>query len=188
MADISGLGVLSPVEPIDMDLYPESKGFSLPAAGQYIVQAPDNFPPAAFTRTKAGSLSVQIDPKIVGPTNEGHQLRFVKVSAKVFRRGNLPASQLGDYLKACGVSGKFTDEQQLADAIDQTANKSYQVELDWRAYYKDGFSLEGMKRFPSDGNGGHQSWVQHPTALDDEGKPVRCRANLIVRRFIPAGE
>lgn len=187
MADLSALGVLNPTEPLDLDMYPESKGFSLPEAGQYTVQAPDGFPPAAFSRTKAGALSVQVDPKIIGPTHEGHQLRFIKVSAKTFRRGNLPASQLGDYLKACGVSGKFTNEQELADAVDQTANKAYQVEIDWRAYYKDGWSLEGMKRFPRLEDGTYQSWVQHPTATDDEGNPVRCRANLIVTRYIPAG-
>ena len=72
-------------------------------------------------------------------------------------------------------------------SVELTANAIYEIEADWRAYNKNtGFSLEGMNRFPSDGNGGHLPWVEDPTEKDDEGKPVRLRANLVVSRYIPA--
>ena len=189
MADISALGELSPVEPLDLSNYADNKEFTaIPKAGRYTVQAPDSFPPAAFGRTKAGALSAQIDPKIIGPTNEGYTVRFTKVSAKVFKRGGVNASQLGDYLRAVGFKGKLTDEQAQADAVEQTANQTYQVDLDWRAYNKNtGYSLEGMERFPSDGNGGHLPWTTDPNAKDPEtGEPVKLRANVSVIRFIPA--
>jgi hypothetical protein len=187
MADISFLGELRPVEPLDLDQYADNKDFAgLPKAGRYVVQAPDSFPSTSFSRTKAGALSAQVDPTILGPTNEGYKLRFVKVSAKVFKRGGLSVSQLGDYLRAVGVRGRFADEKAQADAVESTANQTYQVDVDWRAYNKDtGYSLEGMERFPSDGNGGHQAFCLDPVAKDENGEPVRLRANAIVTRYVP---
>lgn len=188
MADISALGEMKPVEPLDLENYADNKEFSaIPKAGRYTVQAPDTFPPAAFGRTKAGSLSVSIDPKVIGPTNEGYTLRFTKVSAKSFKRNGVTVSQLGDYLRAVGFRGRLTNEQEQADAVEQTANQIYQVDLDWRAYNKTtGFTLEGMNRFPSDGNGGHQPWTTDPSEKDETGEPVRLRANVTVVRFVPA--
>lgn len=180
---------MKPTEPLDLENYADNKEFTgIPKAGRYTVQAPDSFPPAAFGRTKAGSLSAQIDPKIVGPTNEGFTIRFTKVSAKPFKRGNITVSQLGDYLRAVGIRGKFADEQAQADAVEQTANQVYQVDIDWRAYNnKTGYTLEGMERFPSDGNGGHLPWTVDPNAKDETtGEPVKLRANLVVVRYVPA--
>lgn len=168
--------------------------------GRYTVQAPNSFPPAAFGRTKAGSLSAQVDPTIIGPTNEGYLIRFTKVSAKQFKRGGTTTvSQMGDYLRACGIRGRLTDEQALADAVEQTANAVYEVDLNWRAYNKaSGFSVEGMERFPSDGNGGHLPWFEDPNDFErDENNEVklgpdgqklhkRLRANVVVDRFVPS--
>lgn len=189
MADISALGTLQPVEALDLG--PEYKDSQeappLPKKGRYTVQAPPGFPPTAFGRTKAGALSAQIDPKIVGPTNEGYTIRFTKVSAKVFKRQGVSVSQLGDYLRATGFRGRVTDEQAQADAVEQTANAVYEVEADWRAYNKDtGFSVEGMERFPSDGNGGHLPFFEDPNSKDEQGNPVKLRANLVVTRYIAA--
>lgn len=188
MADISALGTLAPVEPIDLDTYQDAREAApLPVKGRYTVRAPESFPATAFGATKAGALSVQVDPTIVGPTNEGYTIRFTKVSAKVFRRSGVPASQAGDYLRACGLRGKLSDPQAIADAVEQTANRTYEVEVDWRAYNKNTqFSIEGMERFPSDGNGGHLPWIDDPVDKDQDGNPVRLRANLSVTRFIAA--
>ncbi len=200
MADISALGNLAPVEPLDLENYVDNKEAApLPKAGKYTVQAPDTFPQTAFGRAKSGALSVQIDPKIVGPTNEGFTLRFTKVSAKQFKRSGATVSQLGDYLRATGFRGKLSDEQAQADAVEQTANRIYEVEIDWRAYNKEtGYSVEGMERFPSDGNGGHIPWTTDPNAYetDENGTvltdvdgnkiPKRLRANAFVSRFVPA--
>lgn len=191
MADLSHLGGLKPVEALDMAAYAENKEntFRLPAKGRYTLQAPTSFPAAAFGRTKGGALSIQIDPTITGPTNEGFQVRFVKVSAKPFLRDGKYVSQVGDYLRACGFSGVLRDEQAVADAVEATAGTTYEAKIDWRAYNsKTGFSLQGMERFPKNADGTHQSWVEDPTAKDDSGNPVKVRANLIVDRFIPAGE
>ena len=191
MADISALGEMKQVEPLDLDNYAENKEFTaIPKAGRYTVQAPSSFPQAAFGRSQANALTAQIDPTIIGPTNEGYQLRYTKVSAKTFKRNNITVSQLGDYLKAVGVRGRFTDEAALADAVEQTANQVYQVDIDWRAYNKDTkYALEGMTRFPSDGNGGYLPWTEDPNAKDPQtGEPVRLRANVTVVRFVPAGQ
>ncbi len=202
MADISALGQLQPVEPLDLENYADNKEFggaTLPPKGRYTVRAPDSFPPASFSRTRAGSLSAQVDPTIVGPSSEGYLIRFTKVSAKAFKRGGVTVSQMGDYLRAAGVRGRFSDEAALADAVEQTANATYEVDVDWRAYNKNtGFSVEGMERFPSDGNGGHLPWFPDPIEKqkDEDGKevlgpdgqpqPLRLRANLTVSRYVPA--
>lgn len=191
MADLSHLGGLNPVEALDLANYADNKEstFRLPAKGRYTLQAPDSFPPAAFTRTKAGALSVQIDPTIAGPTNEGLTVRFSKVSAKPFKRDGVTVSQVGDYLRACGFRGTLSNEQEIADAVEATAGSIYEAVLDWRAYNsKTGFSLQGMTRFPKLSDGTYQSWVEDPTAKDENGNPVKVRANLIIDRFIPAGE
>lgn len=194
MADLSHLGGLNPVEALDLENYADNKEskFQLPKKGRYTLQAPDNFPPAAFTRTKAGSLQVQVDPTIVGPTNEGFTIRFVKLSSKPFDRSGTKVSIVGDYLRACGFLGRLTDEQAIGDAVESTAGIVYEANLDWRAYSKTtGFSLEGMERFPKLAEGGYQSWIEDPTpnAKDENGNPIRVFANLYIPLggFIPAG-
>lgn len=189
MADISTLGAMQPVEPLDLDSYADNKesNFSLPSKGRYTVRAPESFPATSFGRTRAGALSASVDPVIIGPTSEGYVLRFTKVSAKPFKRQGITVSQLGDYLRAVGIKGRLTDEQAQADAVESTANAIYQVDVDWRAYNKNnGFSVEGMERFPSDGNGGHLPFYEDPTEKDAEGNAIRLRANLTVTRYVPA--
>ena len=192
MADISQLGALNPVEPLDLDMYADAKpsgGFRLPPKGEYVVRAPETFPKEAFGRANSGALSAQVDPTIVGPTNEGFQIRFQKISAKQYQRNGKLVSQFGDYLRACGFRGKLANEQEQADAIEQTANRTYRVFGDWKAYHKDTqYSVKGMERFTSDGNGGYLPYVEHPTAKDENGKPLRLRANFEIVRFIPADE
>jgi hypothetical protein len=191
MADLSHLGGLNQVEQLDFSNYADNKEstFRLPAKGRYTLRAPESFPPAAFTRTKAGALSIQIDPTIVGPTHEGFTVRFTKISAKPFQRDGKTVSQVGDYLRSVGFKGVLADEQSIADAVEASIGSLYEAKLDWRAYNsKTGFSLQGMERFPKNADGTYQSWVEDPTAKDENGNPVKVRANLIVDRFIPSGE
>ncbi len=142
--------------------------------------------------TKAGALSVRIDPTIVGPTNEGFTVRFTSVSAKVFDRNGSKVSQVGDYLKACGFEGKLTDEQAIADAVESTAGKTYQAKLDWRGYNKrTGYQIEGMEKFPKNADGTYQSWCIDPSEVgkvDENGRQLRVLANLSIPfgGFIPA--
>jgi hypothetical protein len=191
MADISALGQLAPSEPLDLDIYADTgKVRPFPRKGRYTLRAPEGFPAEAFGTTRAGSLSVQIDPTIVGPTNEGFTLRFTRVSGKTFERKGVKASQIGDYLRSCGVRGKLSTAQEQADAVEQTANLTYDAYLDWRVFGKghgDGgqdYVLEGMENFPSDGNGGFLPYVPSKSQTDESGDPVMLRANLIVTRFI----
>ena len=200
MADISALGNLNPAEPLDLDIYKSAQeGPSLPRKGRYVVKAPESFPPTAFGATRAGFLKVSVDPQIVGPTNEGYTLRFTSVSSKPFKRSGMSVSQLGDYLKATGLTSTIAgDPQSQANAVERTANATYQVDIDWRAYNKNtGFQVEGMEHFPSDGNGGHQPWTVDPNDFETDesgvvvkdaktGKPVnkRLRANAVVVRYV----
>ena len=192
MADISTLGQLQPSEPLDFDIYKDAQDLPpLPSAGEYVVRAPETFPQEAFGKTRANHLSVQVDPTIIGPTNEGYVIRFTKVSAKPFKRGGVTVSQLGDYLRAVGWTQKLITEQEKADAVELTTNLTYRVMTDWRAYDKndDGtaFVVEGMTNFPSDGNGGYSPFVSNPGHKDlITGEPVLVRANLVVRRYVPA--
>lgn len=190
MADISALGQLQASEPLDIDLYVESnQKRSFPNKGRYTLRAPEQF---TFGKTAAGNLSAQVDPTIVGPTNEGFALKFQRVSAKVFKtKAGLPTSQVGQYLASTGRKGSVGSEpQELADAVEQTANLTYEAYLDWRLYAKghgqDGQPLviEGMENFPSDGNGGYRPYIDSPTQKDENGKPVRLWANLYISRYI----
>lgn len=189
MADLSQLGNLVEVNPVELgDTYPEARQstFQLPKKGEYTLQAPESFPQDAFGTTKAGHLSVRIDPTIVGPINEGFQLKFQSVSAKPFERRGQTVSQAGDYLAACGFRGTLKTAQQIADAIESTAGATYRANLDWRAYSNTGVDIEGMEKFPKLADGSYQSWVEDPVAKDDNGNPVKVRARLYIRNFIAA--
>ena len=190
MADISSLGQLAPAEPLDIDLYVESsQKRSFPVKGRYTLRAPEQF---TFGKTGAGNLSAQIDPTIVGPTNEGFALKFQRVSAKVYKtKSGLPTSQIGQYLAATGRKGSVgADPQELADAVEQTANLTYDALIDWRLYAKghgqDGQPLviEGMENFPQKADGTYTPYIDSPTQKDENGKPVRLWANLVITRCL----
>jgi hypothetical protein len=188
MADISTLTGLAPVEQLDLEHYAVNQpkpAFQLPKRGVYTLQAPSEFSSEAFGVSKKGALSVQIDPTIVGPTNAGYTLRYTRIYGTTFKRDGITVSQIGDYLKACGVTGVFTTPQELADAVELTAGLAYQAELDWRAYGANGaINIEGMDKFPLAADGTRQSWVPHPTETNEDGSPKRVFANLFVRNFI----
>lgn len=200
MADLSHLGGLNPVETMELDdnyvVTKEKSTFQQLPKGRYTLRAPDAFPDSAFSRTKAGSLQVQVDPTIVGPVGEGTTVKFVKVSAKVFDRNGAKVSQVGDYLKANGFRGVLKTEADIADAVESTAGQVYEALLDWTGYSKTTqFRIEGMEKFPKLADGSYQSWIDDPTpgayAKDDatgeirkdkEGNPMKIRvfANLTV--------
>ena len=191
MADISALGQLQSSEPLDAETYaPVSSGFQLPRAGRYTVRAPESIPDSAFGASKAGFLTAQVDPTIVGPSNEGFQLRYIKVSAKTYDRGNdgKKASQMGDYLLACGQTTIPGEPQQLADAVQATAGRTYEVVIDWRAHNQaTGLTVKGMKNFPKDKDGNPQPFVEDKQDIDPTtGEPRRIWARLEVQKFIPA--
>lgn len=199
MADIGALGQLQPAESLDLDTYADIGGerkprFQFPRAGRYTLRAPDSFPAEAFGRTKSGALSVQIDPTIVGPTAEGTAVRFQRISATTYQRKGKPVSKIGDYLRACGKTGRLSgDAQEIADAVETTANTIYEAQLDWRLYAKghsktaDALEIRGMENFPKDANGDPVPYVLSETQVNPEtGEPMRLRANLEIAWFYPA--
>ncbi len=186
MANISNFNI-APTEELDLDSYQVSGDSpEFPKKGRYQVRAPEMFPEDAFKPNAAGTaLTVLIDPTIVGPTAEGKVLRYIRVSGKTFQRGAKTVSMLGDYLKACGITGTIPgDPQAQADAIESTAGAVYEVDLDWRVWEQGGFELKSMNQFPSDGNGGFTPYVESPTQLDESGNPKRLWANLNITRFV----
>lgn len=191
MADLSQLGGLQETEMLDLENYADVREstFRLPAAGKYLLRAPESFPQAAFGRTQKGALKIQIDPTIAAGEHEGFTVRFVNVSGTVYNRGDKRVSQIGDYLRATGFKGTLKNEQEQADAVEQTANQVYEANLDWRVYEKaTGYSLEGMTRFPKNEDGTYQSWINSPTQKNEDGTPVKLRANLFVKSFVPKAE
>lgn len=199
-ADISHLTGLAPVEPLDLNTYPVNRksSFRLPPAGRYTMRAPDQFTADSFTQSKAGSLLVAINPTVADGPHEGFQLRKAqsRVSAKVYERDGQPVSQVGDYLVALGYKGPLASDQDVADAVEGTAGRTYQADLDWIAEnYNTGFKVRGMKNFPKNADGTFQQWVDDPTEkdltrTDADGNPVpkRLWANVFIRNFIPAAE
>lgn len=186
MADLSQLGNLAPSQQLDLNVYKDAKGgVGFPSAGEYVLRTRESFPAAAFGATQAGNLKVSLDPTIMGPTNEGFQLRFCEISAKVFDRNGSPASYIADYLRSVGYRGDVPAEPQpIADLLEGTAGATFSAYLDWEARRGD-FGVKGMKNFPIDAKTGeHQSWIEHPTEKDAEGNPLRLRANLRIKRFI----
>lgn len=186
MPDISQLGGLRQIEQIDFSKYKPVKEstFRLPPAGIYTLQAPERFPDEAFSATKNGDLQVQIDPKIVGGPFDGFQLRYIKVSAKPFERDGDTVSWYGDYLAAAGFSGVINTVDDLVNAAEGTANLLYRAKLNWEARNnKTKFKVRGMTRFPKNADGTYQSWVEDPNDLDENGKPVRLPARLVVEKF-----
>ena len=188
MANIGSLNI-APSEPLNLSDYPAvGGGRKFPIKGRYTLRAAESFPAEAFASNKAGTaLTIQIDPTIVGPTNEGYQLKYKRISAKVFKRGAKSASQLGDYLKAVGVDGTVpADPQAQADLVEQTAGRVFEAGLDWRAYDKStGRTVEGMENFPTDANGGHVPFILSENETDEDGNPKRVWANLEIVYFVP---
>lgn len=187
MADISALGNQQPVEVLDLENYAVNRksSFSLPVKGRYTVQAPDAFPAESFSRSRKGALAVDISPTIVGPVNDGFKLRFIKIYNSTWQRDGKVVSQIGDYLAANGVKAVLKDEQAIADAVESTANRTYEVDIDWRAN-RNGFEVKGMENFPKNPDGSYQSWVSHPTEKAEDGTPKRVFANLEVVRYVAA--
>ena len=193
MADIGNLTV-APTEAVDIaTAYPAKAGRRFPNKGWYTLRTTDSFTSESFVPNKTGTaLTFQINPVVVGPTNEGYELKFNsgRISAKTYPRTGRDGktntvSQLSDFLKAVGYLGTVPgDAQTQANLVEQHAGKTFDALVDWRAW-DPGTQQEisGMENFPSDGNGGHLPYVLSETQTDDEGNPKRIWANLEIVRF-----
>ena len=195
--DISALGNLAPVQPLDLSVIPEQparKEFSFPKAGVYEVRAPESFPSEAFTPTQNGSWGARVDPVVVGPTNEGFEVRYQRIYPTVYTdpRTGLETSSVAQYLQAFGITEKLDGTaQQAIDLIASTAGKTAKAYLQWEIRHAaSGFKLRGMKQFPKGINGEPQPWAEHPdeTLKGEDGQRLRLRANVFISRWIPLGQ
>jgi hypothetical protein len=198
MANISQFDI-APAEPLDLNDYPtigggSSTGKKFPVKGRYTLRTTDSFTEESFAPNKANTaLTFALNPVIVGPTNEGYTLKFSsgRISGKVYQRKGRPASQLGDYLKAVGITGTVPgDPQAQADLVESTAGMIFEAGLDWRAYDKStGTEVAGMENFPSDGKGGHLPYLlsETETEVDRNGNtvPKKIWANVEIAFFVP---
>lgn len=194
MASIGNFNI-APTEAVDISVaYPgKAAGRRFPNKGWYTLRTTDAFTSESFVPNKANTaLTFQIDPTIVGPTNEGYQLKFSsgRISAKTYARTDrsgksVTVSQLSDYLKAAGFTGVVPgDEQSQADLVEQQAGSTFDALLDWRAWDPSTQKeVKGMENFPSDGNGGYIPYLLSESQTDDEGNPKRIWANLEIVRF-----
>jgi hypothetical protein len=186
MPEISALGELKAIEPLDLTNYVDNKRseFKLLPKGEYDVQAPEKFD---YSRTAKQDLSIDVSPKVL---ESGMQLKYVRISAKQWKdKDGATKSQVGDYLRAFGKRDRLTTEQEVSDAVESTANLTYKVFLDWEANHsKTRFRVKGMSNFPKLADGSFQQWVEHPSEKNEDGTPLRLRANLVVSRYIPLAD
>lgn len=192
MANIGDFGIAA-TETLNLDDYPViggKKERKFPNKGRYTLRTTDSFTEESFAPNKANTaLTFAINPTIVGPTNEGYQLKFNsgRISGKVYQRKGKSASQLGDYLKAVGVGGTVPgDPQAQADLVEGTAGATFEAGLDWRAYDPStGRTVEGMENFPADGQGGHLPYLVSESQVDEQGNPKKIWANVEIVYFVP---
>lgn len=196
MADISSLTSLKTTEPLDLPLYKTARQAKpFPPADTYTARTPESFPAESFGESAAGFLTVDVSPTIVGGEFDGYRIAFTKVSAKTWtNRDGQAESQLGRYLKACGINETISGEpQDQASACDLTANQLVEIEVDWVARQKGTmWKLKGMKNFPLNPDGTHSRFVPmdgengRPLVKDPiTGDTVDARAFLEVVRFRP---
>ena len=125
-----------------------------------------------------------LDPIEIVDAPQGYrdQVRFARVSGKPRIKGRLMGtSRLTDYLLSTGTEPvRSEDPQAWVDAIESTAGQMFEFFVDWRAYDSDTEEnlADSYADFPSDGNGGRQSWVVNPKT----GK--RVAAQYFIRYFI----
>lgn len=198
MADLNSLSGLRPVETLDTAQYNVQTArtpFRLPTAGEYTLRAADEF--TYGVAQSSGATTVQLDPTIVDGEFEGIQVRFTKPSAKVFDRADRvtkrvqKASMLADFLISVGYQGEIPgDDEGIKALVSQYQGATFRAYLDWEAKHTaSGFKVKGMRNFPKNPDGSYQSWVVHPTEVTvdpatGEKKPLRLRANLVLRSYI----
>lgn len=197
MADISALGTLKSTAPLDLPIYQSARPSKpFPKAGRYTARTPENFPPESFGESKAGFLTADVSPTIVGGEYDGYKIPYTRVSAKTWtNRDGVDESQLGRYLKAAGVNEVVSGEpQDQADAVATTANQLITIDVDWVARYgPSNWELKGMKNFPHQADGTPNRFVSldgkdgRPNIMDPITKEAQTvRAFLEVTRFSSA--
>lgn len=127
---------LKAFDPIDFGTgYQDGGKPQLPAEGRYFGQAPQ-ITDASFSSTQEGYLKVTLDPitLVNNPASNGYQVRFTNLSAKKY--SNREASQVGDFLRACGLPVQPKSNDELKQALKMASGKVFQFGLQWEVYNK----------------------------------------------------
>lgn len=195
MPDISSLTGLKTTEPLDLPMYKtRAAARPFPKAGHYVARTPAEFPLERFGESQAGFMTVDVSPTLSGGDYDGYTINFTKVSAKTWTNKDGQAeSQLGRYLKACGINETVDGEpQKQADLVEGTANTLLEIDIDWVARYNRQDIVKGMANFPKGEDGQPTRFVLldgqngRPEVKDPiTGEPVSIRAYLEVTRFSP---
>lgn len=181
-ADIAGMD-LKELDVLDYDNY-ESGGKSfiaLPPEGRYWGQAPE-ITDESFGVTKEGRLKVSVDPIVIvnSGTGDGYAIRFTSLSSKKYANRN--ASQMLDFVRACGLDIRPNTNDELKAALKMCSGRTFQFALVWEAYNKDTqVETSGQENFPTNPDGTRQTYLDETTS---DGKKVY--ANGKVKYFIDA--
>jgi hypothetical protein len=177
MADVAGFDAIL-FDPIEGDYQEGGKAFvELPPEGKYMGQAPV-FTDESFTNTREGYLKVIVDPITVqnpGGPGDGYKIRFSSLSAKKYSNRN--ASQVMDFLRACGLNVKPNSTEEVKQYIKACSGRTFQFALAWEGYDKNDpdRQIRGQEAF------GGQRYV---TSNVDE--TVKIWANGKVKFYISA--
>lgn len=179
MVDIAQFDLVEP-DPIEWDQYQEAGEYAPPPPkGEYMGQAPPSW---EFGAGKERQLLAKGTVTIKNGPADGYEVRYVTISNKKYKNRN--ASQMADYLRACGIASRPGSNQEFADLMASTCNRVFKFSLDWDAYCKDcGWSYtNGMAGFPVLPSGEHQPSIECPHC----GQSIRARAKI--DRYVSAVE
>ena len=184
---------------------PKTASRKTPPAGRYNLQLPTEIRVGAWPAQngRPGSIELTMDPVVVsnpGGPGDGLEIRFVSVSTR--RIGGANASSATDLLQRMGYSPLPRNAAEWQDAARAIAGQLAEgVYCDWecrapkdtdpdaiRDFLRDTAKIRvtdpkakkilirGMKSFPTDGNGGHQSRLQFDQGPN--GNSLTLYANL----------
>lgn len=172
MADVAQTNLVA-FDPINYDSYQDGggsgKSFAPPPEGRYTGKAPiikddgsDTISENnSFGRTAEGYLKLNLDGvELLDGPNPGYKIRFQTISSKKMK--NREASQVLDFLRACGVAARPTNEKELRQACKLASGRPFQFQLNWEAYNKDTQENYTILDAARDAQGNTLSYVTDP--------------------------
>jgi hypothetical protein len=190
-ADVAQMD-LKPFDPIDFDNYDDGskkagKSYAPPPEGRYtgrVLTIPDDGSDVisstnAFGRTQEGYLKVDLPTiDVLDQSANGYVVKYTRLSSKKYAKRN--GSQVLDFLRACNIDARPTNENELRAAVRMAAGRPFQFQLVWEAYNKNTEeSTSGAENFPKDATGAPQPWIK-----DEFEENKRWFANGKVRYFV----
>lgn len=131
-----------------------------------------------------GNLSVNLDLKLKGGTDDDKPLNFVRLSGKMFERNGARTSQLLDFVKSSGAQQAPTSNKLFAICIQRMIDAGTLVyfQVDWRAYCSNCANTKLMEET------GEVTDAAAGAALEDIKRTDSRRGAEIQKRVRQAGE